>query len=128
MYECSVRYEFPIPCYNRYMFALSMQQFEELVPGIVSRLNEEFGQCVVYLFGSRASGTAKPDSDIDLLVVVPDATDIAQLTGRAYSALRSIHAPKDIMVYPAGRFAERAAWPGSFEAAVIRKGRLLHAA
>lgn len=28
----------------------------------------------VILFGSRAQGTARPDSDIDLLVVMPDGT------------------------------------------------------
>lgn len=28
----------------------------------------------VYLFGSRARGDARPDSDYDLLVVVPDET------------------------------------------------------
>jgi predicted nucleotidyltransferase len=42
----------------------------------VDRLHQEFdGQIAsVLLFGSRARGEAKPDSDMDLLVVISDAS------------------------------------------------------
>jgi HEPN domain-containing protein len=47
----------------------------------------------VILFGSRARGTARRDSDIDLLVVVDDATPPEKLSSRAgYQAHRSRHA------------------------------------
>jgi predicted nucleotidyltransferase len=36
----------------------------------------------IVLFGSRARGTQRPDSDIDLLVVVPDGTGVAEAEAR----------------------------------------------
>jgi len=36
----------------------------------------------IVLFGSRARGTHQSDSDIDLLVVVPDETDVAKAEAR----------------------------------------------
>ena len=39
---------------------------------VVRRVVEEVSPLRVVLFGSRANGTAGPESDIDLLVVVPD--------------------------------------------------------
>jgi len=41
----------------------------------------------IVLFGSRARGTHRPDSDIDLLVVVPDGTDVAKAETRISLAL-----------------------------------------
>ena len=39
---------------------------------IISRLAEALRPLKVYLFGSRAVGSARPDSDFDLLVVFDD--------------------------------------------------------
>ncbi len=119
--------------YDLGMFRLTHTQLEELLPDVVRLLIAEFGACSIYLFGSRAEGHAGPTSDIDLLVVLPDSVSAAHeanavLAGRAYGALRSVRAPKDILVYTAGQFAERSAWRGSFESEIARRGRLLHAA
>lgn len=111
------------------MFALTASEFELLIPEIVRKLRAEFGECSVYLFGSRAEGRARPESDIDLVILLPTAGESnAALAGRAYLALRELRAPKDIMVYAAEQFLLRASWQGSFESAVVKKGRLLHAA
>jgi predicted nucleotidyltransferase len=115
------------------MFALPNEQFEAMLPDIVRRLHAEFGECAIYLFGSRADGNARPGSDIDLLIVLPPGRAAEgeanfALAGRAYNALRGVAAPKDILVYTAAQFAERSSWRGSFESVVARKGRLLHAA
>lgn len=40
---------------------------------IVSKLRSHFNPIKIYLFGSRAKGTAKPDSDYDLFLVVKDS-------------------------------------------------------
>ena len=42
------------------------------VARVVRRVVEEVSPLRVILFGSRANGTASPESDIDLLVVVPN--------------------------------------------------------
>ena len=45
---------------------------------IVGRLVEIFRPDRIYLFGSAARGDAGPDSDYDLMIVVPDATPAAR--------------------------------------------------
>jgi uncharacterized protein len=41
---------------------------------LLARVQETFHPLQVWLFGSRARGDARPGSDWDLLVVVPDST------------------------------------------------------
>jgi uncharacterized protein len=43
------------------------------IAGLLQLLVDAWHPEAVWLFGSRARGTAEPDSDWDLLVVVPDA-------------------------------------------------------
>lgn len=51
----------------------------------------------IVLFGSAARGTAGPDSDIDLLVIVDDDTPPEKLTLRAgYEARRSYRGAADV--------------------------------
>jgi predicted nucleotidyltransferase len=44
---------------------------EQAIEAMVQRLVEHFAPDQIILFGSHARGTATPDSDVDLLVVVP---------------------------------------------------------
>jgi uncharacterized protein len=64
----------------------------------------------VMLFGSRARGDNRPDSDVDLMVVVPDSetmdTNPRQVSGNLYRALMKFLIPKDILLYTASE-AER---------------------
>ena len=55
---------------------------------IIRRLVEVYTPERIYLFGSKARGDEGPDSDYDLLVVVPDDTKPDQMrSGLAYEAL-----------------------------------------
>ena len=70
----------------------------------------------VILFGSRARGTARRDSDIDLLVVVDDATPPEKLNSRAgYEAHRSRHAadvfPMRAATFERDRAVSPIRWP-----------------
>lgn len=46
---------------------------------LLARIEEKYHAEQVWLFGSRARGTAKPGSDWDVFVVVPDETDEVDL-------------------------------------------------
>lgn len=48
---------------------------DPVVANIVRQIVARSNPLRVILFGSRAQGTARPDSDVDLLVVLPDGTD-----------------------------------------------------
>src|SRR5260370_25786419 len=76
---------------------------------IVRRLGDEYHPLQIYLFGSTARGAAGPDSDYDLLVVVPDDAP-PELRGSklAYQSLWGVGKPKDVVVCPEGWFRSRA--------------------
>ena len=47
------------------------------IEAMAARLRDEYGAEAVILYGSHADGSARPDSDIDLLVIKPDASGTA---------------------------------------------------
>jgi predicted nucleotidyltransferase len=58
----------------------------------------------VILFGSHARGEARPDSDVDLLVVEPHVQDAVAEMVRLSKAIRPLHVPVDVLVSSAERF------------------------
>ena len=97
--------------------------------GIVERLIDAYQPERIYLFGSKARGDYGPDSDFDLLVVVPDsAPDERKRSKLAYQALRGTGTAADILVWTEERFDSRLHLAASLPATVVREGRLLHAA
>ena len=85
----------------------------------------------VILFGSRARGDARPDSDVDLLVVESEPFGAGRCrhaeTVRLYQALPATPVARDILVYSRDEI-ER--WRGSLNhvaARALREGRVLYA-
>jgi hypothetical protein len=96
---------------------------------VVRRLVEVYQPERIYLFGSVARGDAGPDSDYDILVVVPDAAQPERRRSRiAYEALWGTGVAADVLVWTASQFNSRTHLPSSLPATVIREGKLLHAA
>jgi uncharacterized protein len=52
--------------------ATRVEQLPSAVPQLVARIVEVLKPVQVWLFGSRARGEARPDSDWDFLAVLPD--------------------------------------------------------
>jgi uncharacterized protein len=95
----------------------------------VDRLIDAYLPERVYLFGSMARGDVGPDSDYDLLLVVPDdAPPERQRSRLAYQTLRGTGVAADILVLTRSRFETRARVATSLPATVLREGKLLHAA
>ena len=67
---------------------------DEIVRRILSVTSPE----KIILFGSAATGTMTPDSDIDLLVVEANPGDQRKESVRIYSTLRGLGYPFDIIV------------------------------
>ena len=102
------------------------QEIEEMKSRLVEHLSPER----VYLFGSFASGAGTPESDLDFYIVVSDDwQDLAELTARAYKAVRkSKKRSVDILVGTTAAFEARKDIPLSVEREVYRKGVLLYGA
>lgn len=101
---------------------------------IVRRLVEVYEPERIYLFGSVARGEATPDSDYDLMIVVPDDTpDEKRHPGRAYPALFGVGSygepsATDVVVFTRSYFDDRLPFRASLPSTVVREGRLLYAA
>ena len=75
------------------------QVTDALLDVIVARLVGEFHPDKIFLFGSRAWGQPDEESDVDLLVVVPDSNQPTyRRAARAYRSLRDIGVPVDVIV------------------------------
>lgn len=96
---------------------------------LVRRLVTLYHPQRIYLFGSVARGDADPDSDYDVMVVVPDDTPSEQRQSRlAYDALWGTGIAADILVWTASQFDSRSHVPSSLPATILREGKLLDAA
>lgn len=96
---------------------------------IVRRLAAAYRPERIYLFGSVARGDRGPDSDYDLLVIVPDDASAERRDGGlAYRALWGVGTAVDAVVCTSGWFHARTHLRASLAGTVLREGRLLHAA
>ena len=100
---------------------------KELIPQMVRRIAERFHPEQIILFGSHARGVAGPDSDVDLLVVMPLNGTKHQKQVEIRLALREFPIPKDIIVTTPDDFAWRKKIPGTIEHPALREGRVLYA-
>jgi predicted nucleotidyltransferase len=102
---------------------------DPLLSEIIRRLVEAYQPERVYLFGSTARGDARPDSDYDLLVVVPDDAPPERRDSKlAYEVLWGVRASVDAVVCSSRWFHARTHLKASLPGTVLREGRLLHAA
>ena len=68
---------------------------------IVRRLLGAYHPVRIYLFGSAARGDAGPDSDYDLMVILPDEAPQHLRRGNpGYRALRGTGVAADVQVWP----------------------------
>jgi predicted nucleotidyltransferase len=96
---------------------------------IVRRLVEAYRPERIYLFGSVARGETGPDSDYDLLVVVPDEAPPERKGSKlAYQALCGTGTAADVLVCTRSYFEARRHLRASLPGTVLREGKLLHAA
>ena len=98
-----------------------------LLETATQRLVAEFQPEQVWLYGSHAWGTPHDDSDVDLLVVVPqsDETPIRRAQ-RAHRCLRGLRMPKDVLVetrQEVDRVKDRTT---SLENLILTRGRRLY--
>lgn len=99
------------------------KQIQEMVDRIVKRFDPE----KIILFGSHARGDAGPDSDVDLLVVMPVAGSKRDKMVEIRVALHDIPLSKDIIVTTPEDFEWRKEIVGTIERPAVKEGKVLYA-
>jgi predicted nucleotidyltransferase len=102
----------------------------EILRRMIDILVREADPEAIILFGSRARGDARPDSDVDLLIIErepfgPGRSRI-QEAARLYHALRHLPASKDLLVYSRDEFQRWKEALNHVVANATREGRVLY--
>lgn len=99
---------------------------EQVVEVAVQLIVAAFRPLKVILFGSRARGTAKTTSDVDLLVVLPEVEDKRQAAVEMRRLLRDLPVSKDIVVTTPEEITRRANLPGNLLRHALAEGRVVY--
>ena len=99
---------------------------DDLVQEVVQRIVEAAQPDKVILFGSRARGNARPDSDFDLVVIKNSDEPGYRRDASLYLALAGLNAPVDVMVYTPEEVREWSAVPQPFITTAVREGKVVY--
>jgi predicted nucleotidyltransferase len=102
----------------------SAVEIQQLADDIVRHFRPE----QIILFGSHARGEAGPDSDVDLLVVMPHADHSSRKAAEITQRVHPGRFPVDLIVRSPATLRERLSMNDWFLRDVMREGRVLYAA
>lgn len=94
---------------------------------LVGRLKTVLRPVAIFLFGSRATGSARPDSDFDLLVVLPDDKSGPPDYFAAYAPVAGCGVGVDVIPCRLADFEAEQHRPGTIAHTADSTGRLLYA-
>ena len=89
------------------------------------RIARQFRPRRIVLFGSYAEGQAGPDSDVDLLVVLPHKGDAVEKSVEIRLATRPPF-PLDLLVRTPQEIRRRRAMGDTFMRDIVEKGKVLY--
>lgn len=98
------------------------QQLTEITRRIVATSNPD----KIILFGSYARGKATADSDLDLLVIVPQAQHLRQESLRVRRSLRGLLTPVDIVVATSEQIKRLGNTAGLIYQSALEEGKVLY--
>jgi uncharacterized protein len=108
--------------------SLSAQLKPEVLNEVVDRIVQAVRPQRIVLFGSAATGRMGPDSDLDLLVIMPDGIHRRQTVQAIYSCLKGFGLAKDIVVATEGDVRNYGDNPSLVLCPALREGRELYRA
>ena len=93
---------------------------------IASRIVEALHPRRIVLFGSRARGQHRPDSDVDLMVEMETPLRPAERMRQVYALFGSRHWSMDVIVYTPQEVAEHSAYRNSLLRVIESEGKVLY--
>ena len=99
---------------------------EVILREVVSRIRRTVRPDRIVLFGSRATGRARRDSDYDILVVRESRVPRYRRSRAIYAALADVPAEVEVVVYTPREIREWRDVPKAFVTAALREGKVLY--
>lgn len=100
---------------------------QEKVDAAVRRIAELARPRRIILFGPYVRGETNLNSDLDILVIVPDTADTSRKESvRLQRALRNILMPMDILVVPESQWERFKDTPGLIYREAMASGRVVY--
>ena len=100
---------------------------DQAIQAMVERLVDHFDPDQIILFGSQARGTARPGSDVDLLVIMPVIGSKREKRVEMRVALHDITVPKDILLATPEEVLRDKDLVGTIIRPALLEGRVLYA-
>jgi predicted nucleotidyltransferase len=99
---------------------------DDIVQDIVRRIVETVRPDKIILFGSRARGEARPDSDFDLVVIKESDEPAHRRDAPLYLALAGLNAPVDVMMFTPAEVSDWSRVPQAFITTALREGKVVY--
>ncbi len=97
-----------------------------VVADIVRRIVQTAQPERINLYGSRARGDARPDSDFDVLVIQESEEPRYRRSAPLYVALADLAAEVEVMVYTPEEVEEWSQVPQAFVTTAVREGTTIY--
>ncbi len=105
-----------------------METYSKKIDELVRRIVEEVHPLRIILFGSGARGEIGPNSDIDLLIVMPEGVHRRRIAQLLYQNISGLGVPFDILVATPGDLQKYKDNIGLIYRAILDEGREVYAA
>ncbi|MCD6168989.1 MAG: nucleotidyltransferase domain-containing protein [Candidatus Latescibacteria bacterium] len=105
-----------------------MQSNSKAVDLLIRSIAEAVHPLKIILFGSAARGEMHPDSDIDVLVVMPEGVHRRRTAQLLYRRIKGLGVPFDILVATPDDLEKHKDNIGLIYRAILKEGREIYAA
>jgi predicted nucleotidyltransferase len=92
----------------------------------IQRITRQFDPLRIILFGSWAHGDTRPDSDLDLLVVLPHVENKRHAAVEILRAVNGLPLSKDVLVTTPEEIAARGNIIGDVLRPALREGKVIY--
>ena len=98
----------------------------EAIQEAAARLHAARPDATVILFGSQARGDARPESDVDFIVIEPEVVSRRDEMTFLSDLLRPLRLPVDVLVASRRTFEKWSSISGTLYHTVAREGKVLY--
>lgn len=103
-----------------------MKSSKKILNQLTKTIVDQVHPLRIVLFGSRARGTAGPDSDIDLMILMPNGTHRRHTAQKLRREIQGIGAPYDLVVATPFDLERYGNSPGLIYRDILREGKVVY--